>query len=168
MPTTRVIEYLDSHHIPYSTLEHSRSVTADQFAAATHVPLKQVAKTVIIKVDGRMAEAVLPASRDVDLEMLEVLLEADRVRLAGEAEFRRKFPDCDPGAMPPFGNLYQMPVYVDESLSQAEEIAFDGGSHETAIRLAFTDFQRSVNPRVLRFSTVRRPRAANKSDRAAH
>jgi Ala-tRNA(Pro) deacylase len=115
----------------------------------------EVAKTVMIKVDGELAMAVVPASRDVDLEMLEAALGADRVRLTGESHFKRRFPDCETGAMPPFGNLYGMKVYVDEALTRDPEIAFEAGNHCEAIRMSYLDFAKLVRPEVLSFSTPR-------------
>jgi Ala-tRNA(Pro) deacylase len=138
--------------VPYATVLHPEAYSAHQVASAAHIPEKEVAKTVMIKVDGDLAMAVLPSSRGVDLEMLKALLDADRVRLVGESEFKRRFPDCETGAMPPFGNLYGMSVYVDESLTRDAEIAFAAGSHHEAIRLAYADFEKLVRPTVLRFS----------------
>jgi Ala-tRNA(Pro) deacylase len=155
MPATRLVNYLDSHHVRYATVQHPAAYSANQVASATHIPAREVAKTVMIKVDGVLAMAVLPASRDIDLEMLEAVLNADRIRLAGESEFKRRFPDCETGAMPPFGNLYDMKVYVDESLTLDEEIAFEAGSHQEAMRLSFADFKDLVHPIVLRFSVPR-------------
>jgi Ala-tRNA(Pro) deacylase len=152
MPTARLQTYLQSQGIHYTTLRHSLAFTAREVAATTHTPLKDMAKTVIVKVDGHLAMAVLPAPLHVDLEMLEVALDARRVRLATESEFRNKFPDCETGAMPPFGNLYGIPVYVDESLTRDEEIALNAGSHREAIRIAYADFAALVKPRVLKFA----------------
>ena len=153
MPATRVVEYLDSHHVHYATIQHPPAYTADQVASLAHVPAGEVAKTVMIKVDGDLAMAVVPASHDVDLERLEAALDADRVRLSGEPEFRKRFPDCETGAMPPFGNLYGLKVYVDESLARDREIAFEAGSHREMIRMSWVDFEDLVEPVVLRFST---------------
>lgn len=153
MPATRVVDYLDSNHIHYATMQHPVAYTAHQVASLAHIPEKEVAKTVMIKVDGDLAMAVVPASHDVDLEMLEAMLQANRVRLSGEPEFRRKFPDCETGAMPPFGNLYGLAVYVDESLTKDDEIAFEAGSHRELIRMGYRDFESLVKPTVLRFST---------------
>lgn len=134
-------------------MQHPVAYTAHQVASLAHIPEKEVAKTVMIKVDGDLAMAVVPASHDVDLEMLEAILQANRVRLSGEPEFRRKFPDCETGAMPPFGNLYGLNVYVDESLTRDDEIVFEAGSHRELIRMGYRDFESLVKPTVLRFST---------------
>jgi Ala-tRNA(Pro) deacylase len=157
MPATRLIDFLNINRVQFATIQHPEAYTAHQVASTTHIPENEVAKTVVVKVDGSLAMAVLPASRLIDLELLEAVLEADRVRLAGESEFKRRFPDCETGAMPPFGNLYGMPVYVDESLTKDREIAFEAGSHHEAIRLSYEDFERLVRPAVLKFSTSTRP-----------
>ena len=106
MASAKLVDFLQSNHVPYTTVAHPPAQTAHQIAVLTHTPDQEIAKTVMIKVDGELAMAVLPASRDVDLETLEALLDADRVRMAGESDFKRRFPDCETGAMPPFGNLY--------------------------------------------------------------
>lgn len=160
MTANRLKTLLECNHIPYATLKHRDVYRAAQVASATHLPPKEIAKTVMIKVDGELAMAVLPASRDVDLELLKASLDAERVRLAGESEFRTRFPDCETGAMPPFGNLYAMEVFVDRSLADDQQIAFEAGSHNQAIRLAYADFARLVRPHVLSFSTPHRPSTA--------
>ena len=154
MLSAKLVNFLESNHVCYATVEHPAAQTAHQVATLTHTPDQEIAKTVMIKVDGDLAMAVVPASRDVDLEKLEVLLGADRVRLAGESDFKRRFPDCETGAMPPFGNLYGMRVYVDETLTKDSLIGFDAGTHRELIRLTYEDFERLVDPIVLRFSTA--------------
>jgi Ala-tRNA(Pro) deacylase len=153
MPTDRLVSFLDRNEVDYATLAHSEAYTARAVASAVHLPATEIAKTVMIKIDGELAMAVLPASRDVDLEILEAVLGADRVRLAGESHFKRHFPDCETGAMPPFGNLYGMKVFVDEGLTHDRVIAFQAGNHSEAIRMAYQDFARLVRPEVLSFST---------------
>lgn len=165
MPTARLVEFLDSHKVSYSTLEHAEAFSANQVSEASHIPRKEVAKTVMVKVDGDLAMAILPASRDVDLDLLEIALDADRVRLAGEAEFRKRFPDCETGAMPPFGNLYGMEVYVDEALTRDVEIAFEAGTHHELIRMAYTEFERLVKPTVAKFSAPHRELRAEREAR---
>jgi Ala-tRNA(Pro) deacylase len=113
-----------------------------------------MAKTVIVKVDGRMAMAVLPASERVDLETLRAATGAARVSLATEQEFRTLFPDCEPGAMPPFGNLYGMDVFVAPHLADDPEIAFNAGTHTELIRLPFHDFARLVQPKILEVAKI--------------
>ena len=154
MLSPKLVNFLESNHVRYATMPHPAAQTAHQVATLTDTPDQKIAKTVMIKVDGDLAMAVVPASRDVDLEKLEALLGADRVRLAGESDFKRRFPDCETGAMPPFGNLYGMRVYVDESLTKDSEIGFDAGSHSELMRMSYQDFERLVKPIVLRFSAA--------------
>jgi len=152
MPVRRLKEFLDSQQIKYVTISHSPAFTAQQIAAAAHVPGKELAKTVMVLVDGKMAMAVLPASLRVDLDHLQEIIGARRIELADERSFRDKFPECEVGAMPPFGNLYGMDVYVADSLAEDDEIAFNAGSHTELIRMAYADFERLVKPKVLAFT----------------
>ena len=152
MPVSRLKAFLDEHRVRYVTMSHSSVYTAQEIAAETHVPGKALAKTVMIKVDGVMKMAVLPAAYKVDLERLKEAVGASTVALATEAEFKGLFPDCEIGAMPPFGNLYGLPVLLAETLTENEEIAFNAGSHTEVVKLAFADFERLVKPTVLKFS----------------
>src|SRR5581483_4303591 len=132
-------------------ITHSPAHTAQEIAASAHIPGREMAKTVIVKLDGRMAMAVLPASELIDLDLLADAAYAQRGELADEDEFRDRFPDCELGAMPPVGNLYGMDVYVAEELTQDEEIAFNAGSFTELVRMSYADFARLVKPRILRF-----------------
>jgi Ala-tRNA(Pro) deacylase len=152
MSTSKLREYLESNGVQYEVIEHSLAYTAQEIAASAHVPGKQMAKTVMIKIDGRIAMAVLPAPHRVNFERLKEYTSADQVELANEREFKEMFPDCEPGAMPPFGNLYGMDVYAAESLADEMEIAFCAGSHTELIRLPFKDFERLVKPKILDIS----------------
>jgi len=152
MPVQRLKDFLDEHQVKYVLISHSRAFTTQEIAAATHIPGKELAKTVIVDIDGRAAMAVLPGSQKVDLDLLRDAVGAERVTLAKEAAFRDRFPECDLGAMPPFGNLYEMPVYVADSLTEDEEIAFNAGSHTQLVKLAYRDFERLVQPEVMRFA----------------
>jgi len=127
--------------------------TAQEVAASAHVTGKEFAKTVIVELDGQMAMAVLPANRKIVLQDLREVTGSDQVKFASEEAFRKKFPDCDTGAMPPFGNLYGMEVYAAESLAENKEIAFNAGSHTEVIKLAYEDFARLVKPEVVSFTT---------------
>lgn len=149
MPVTKLKEYLDRHGIQYVTITHSPAYTAQLVAAAAHIPGKELAKTVMVALDDQMAMAVLPSSAMVDLERLREAAGAERARLATEGEFKDLFPECDVGAMPPFGNLWDMPVYADATLAEDEEIAFNAGSHVELIKLAYQDFARLVKPTIL-------------------
>jgi len=106
----------------------------------------------MVKIDGEMAMAVLPASFNIDFELLKKAAKAETVELATEEEFKGKFQDCEVGAMPPFGNLYGMKVFVAETLTEDEEIAFNAGSHRELIKLSYKDFEKIVNPQDLQFS----------------
>lgn len=151
MPIQMLKEYLDQHGVKYVVITHSKAFTMQEIAATTHIPGKELAKTVVVNIDGRLAMAVLPASQKVDLELLREELGAREVTLAKEREFRDHFPDCEPGAMPPFGNLYDLDVYVADTLAEDEEIAFNAGSHTELVRMAYRDFEGLVQPRVVHF-----------------
>jgi Ala-tRNA(Pro) deacylase len=152
MPVQKLKQFLDDQRIKYVTISHSPAYTAQEIAGLAHVPGKELAKTVMVKIDGRMAMAVLPASYQIDFDLLWEATGARTVELASEKEFSDMFPGCEVGAMPPFGNLYNMEVFVAESLAEDEEIAFNAGSHIELIRLAYEDFERLVQPDVLKFS----------------
>lgn len=153
MPAAKLKQFLDREGVKYASLAHSTAYTAQEIAALTHIPGQEMAKTVIVFLDGEMAMAVVPASHQVDLDRLRATSGAKEVRLAREDEFKGRFPDCETGAMPPFGNLYGMRVVADEQLAQDEEIAFNAGSHHELIRLPFTDFKRLAQPTLARISS---------------
>jgi len=152
MPARKLKEFLDGQGVKYVTIQHSAAFTAQEIAASAHVPGRDLAKTVIVKLDGKMAMVVLPASRHVDMRTLKDVATADTAELAGEEEFQDLFPDCELGAMPPFGNLYEMAVYSDESLAEDGEIVFNAGTHKELVKLAYNDYERLVKPKVGRFS----------------
>lgn len=149
MPAARLKEFLDTHGVRYVSISHSITYTAQEVAASAHVRGKEMAKTVIVRIDGRLAMAVLPASPKVDAALLQDALGAKQVEIAAEKDFREAFPGCELGAMPPFGNLYGMEVYVDPSLTKDKEIAFNAGTHHELIRMAYADFEELVRPRVI-------------------
>ncbi|MFQ5693482.1 MAG: aminoacyl-tRNA deacylase [Nitrospinota bacterium] len=152
MPVKKLKEFLDAQGVKYVSIRHSEAFTSQEAAASAHIPGKELAKTVMVKVDGKLAMAVVPASYKVRFDLLKEAAGAERVELAGEEEFGDLFPDSQLGAMPPFGNLYGMDVYAAESLAEDEEIAFAAGAHTELIRLAFADFERLVRPKILKFS----------------
>ncbi|MCJ7564337.1 MAG: YbaK/EbsC family protein [Candidatus Aminicenantes bacterium] len=152
MPVRKLKEFLDSNKVKYVTISHSMAYTATEIAASAHIPEKELAKTVVLKIDGKMAMAVLSASDKVDFDSLKGTLGAGSVELASEVEFKDRFSDCDIGAMPPFGNLYGMEVFVADSLAEDKEIAFNAGSHTELIKLSYGDFERLVKPKVVTFS----------------
>ncbi|MEN8194497.1 MAG: YbaK/EbsC family protein, partial [Bacteroidota bacterium] len=152
MPTQKLKNALDENNIKYVTINHSQAFTAQEIAASAHIKGDEFAKTVILKIDGKMAMAVLPASYSIDFSELDQLGLGESVRLANEMEFKDRFPGCEVGAMPPFGNLYDMPVYVAESLMKDEEIAFNSGTHKELIKMKTEDYVKLVNPLTLKFS----------------
>ena len=149
MPAKRLQEFLDSHNVKYVTISHSMAFTAIDIAKSAHVPTKEMAKIVVIKLAGGYGMVVLPASYRVDLEILKEAFKTEDVELAGENEFSRLFPDCEVGAMPPFGNLYDMDVYLAEPLTENEDIAFNAGSHSETVKMAYSDFERLVKPKLV-------------------
>lgn len=144
--------FLDKEHIKYSTLRHAPTYTAQEIAASAHIPGKNVAKTVIFKLDSRLAMAVMPAIDKIDFNRLKEATGAKTVQLATEAEFLDRFPGFEPGAMPPFGNLYGMDVFVAASLAEDEEIAFNAGTHTDLVLMKYADFARLTQPKVVSFS----------------
>ena len=152
MPVQRLKEFLDREGVKYVSILHSTAYTAQEVAQSAHIPGDEMAKCVMIKVDGKMAMAVLPASYQVDFGLLREAIGADHVTLAREREFADLFPQCELGAMPPFGNLYGMPVYVAQKLTEDDAIAFNAGTHRELIRLSYPEYARLVQPTVIRFS----------------
>ena len=152
MPAKKLKEFLDSNKIKYVSITHSSAYTAMEISALAHVPGKDLAKTVMIKTNGHMAMAVLPATHMIKMDLLKKAIGSDNIRLATEQEFKDKFADCEVGAMPPFGNLYNMEVYASDLLRDDEEIVFNAGSHTELIKLSYKDFERLVNPKVTQIS----------------
>lgn len=153
MPVRKLKEFLDRENVKYVSIIHSAAYTAQEVAESAHITGREMAKTVIVELDGQMAMAVLPANRKIVLQDLREITGSDQVKFASEEAFRRRFPDCETGAMPPFGNLYGMDVYVSEQLTCSEEMAFNAGSHTEVMRLRFADFERLVKPKVTSFTT---------------
>lgn len=157
MPVKRLKDFLDNMHVKYVTINHALTYSTQQTAATAHIRGKELAKTVMVKIDGKMAMVVLPASFKVDLNLVKRAAGARTVELATEAEFKNMFAECDIGAMPPFGNLYDMEVYAEEKLAEDEEIAFNAGTHLELIRLTYKDFERLVKPKLGSFTTSKVP-----------
>ena len=153
MPVVKLRSFLEGEGVKYVTISHSQAFTAQEIAASAHIPGKELAKTVMVKIDGAMAMVVLPATDFVSLDRLKEAIGATTVELATEAEFKDLFPTCEPGAMPPFGNLWDMEVFADQRLAEDEAIAFNAGTHTELVRLAYADFERLVTPQVLHVST---------------
>ena len=148
---TKLKEFLDNHKIRYATISHPPAYTAGEIAEEAHISGKELAKTVMIKVDGKLAMAVLPANQVIDFDLLKQATGGRKVELAKEQEFKSQFPDCEVGAMPPFGNLYDMDVYVEEALSWDDEIGFNAGTHTEIVKLAYKDFENLVHPKIAHF-----------------
>jgi Ala-tRNA(Pro) deacylase len=153
MPIDRLKHYLEENHVRFLTIRHSPAFTAQEIAALAHVPGKEVAKTVMVKLDGRMAMVVLPAPDHVSAARLKEFSGADEVELASEDEFADIFPSCEVGAMPPFGNLWEIDVFVDQRLREDEQIVFNAGTHTELVKLAYSDFERLVKPTIGYLST---------------
>jgi Ala-tRNA(Pro) deacylase len=154
MAAVKLKNFLNSRGVRYVTIEHSPAYTAAETAASAHVSGRDFAKTVIVETGGGMAMVVLPANRKIVLSDLREMLGDPNLKLSSEDEFIARFPDCELGAMPPFGNLYGLPVYVAQSLADEPEIAFNAGTHREVIKLSYADFANLVEPRVLDFATV--------------
>ena len=146
MIASRLKSYLEREGVKYTTVPHSPAYTATQTAQAAHVAGREFAKAVMVKIDHRMAMVVLAASEKLDMARLKQAAGARHVYLAPEEEFDKWFPGCEPGAMPPFGNLYGMEVYASRSLAADEEIAFNAGSHAEAMKIKYKDYERVVQP----------------------
>jgi len=164
----RLKEVLDTHHIAYTARTHQTAYTAQEIAAAQHVPGRQLAKCVLINTDRDPVLAVLPAVQRVDLKRLKALLGARTATIAKEADIKQRFPDVEVGAMSPFGNLYSVPVVVDRALGESEEIVFNAGSHTETIKMAYRDFAALVKPKAGSFGQSisppgARPRKAAKA-----
>ncbi len=151
MPSKKLIDFLNENGIKFVLIHHSRAYTANEVAHSAHIHGQELAKTVIVKIDGKLAMAVRPASGLVNTRLLKEELGVGTIEVAGEYEFASMFPECEVGAEPPFGNLYGMDVYVSDALAQDTEIAFNAGTHTELIRMAYEDFERLVKPEVLRF-----------------
>ncbi len=153
MPLSRLEEYLSSNKVDYKRIIHGLAYTSQRTAASAHVSGYDLAKSVILKADGKFVMAVVPASSNVDLNQLKKTLGLNEIRLATEHEFKDLFKDCEVGAMPPFGNLYNIDVYIAEPLTHDTLIAFNACSHTELIQMTYADFHRLVQPRVLKFTT---------------
>ncbi len=153
----RLEQYLQSQNVPYQVQEHPVAYTAQDVAYREHIPGKLVAKVVMVYADGRMVMLVLPAPYRVDFARVRSVLGAQELRLADEVELGLAFPDCEVGAMPPFGNLYGMPIYVDRSLTDDERIVFPVGTHTETMSMAYADFERLAHPIIMDFAQPAQP-----------
>ena len=144
----RVEQYLRENGVAFEVMAHKVAYTMPEVAAALHVSGREVAKVVMVNADGDTVMLVIPSPSRLDFAKVRAVLGARRVSLAKEAKFEGLFPDCATGAMPPFGNLYGVPVYVDEALSAEANIVFRVGTHEHTMKVAYADFARLVEPSV--------------------
>ena len=147
-----LIEFLDKSGVNYEVSKHQPTFTAQQMAAEEHEPGKYVAKPVVVKVDSDYVMCVVPACYNIDLKVLKSQLKAKSVELAKEKDMGKIFGDCELGAQPPFGNLYDLPTIIDKTLEEDDHITFQGGTHEKAIRMSMDDYRKLVSPKVLQFS----------------
>lgn len=152
MPLQRLERLLRERNVKFKTLVHSEAYTAQEVAAAMHVRGKELAKAVMVKADGKFIMTVLPASLKVDFGKLKEILNEKDIRLAKEEEFKSLFPDCEPGAEPPFGNLYNVDMVVDKSLTDDEHIFFNAGTHYEAIEMDYKDYEDIAKPKVAEFA----------------
>jgi Ala-tRNA(Pro) deacylase len=150
----RLEAYLREKQVPFEVRHHPRAITAQEVAASEHVPGKMLAKTVMVLADGKMVMLALPAPYQVDMDKAGKVLGVE-VRLAHEEEFENTFPDCEVGAMPPFGNLYEVPVYVEVALAEDETIVFRAGTHTDTMSVSYADFERLVEPTIAEFAASR-------------
>ncbi len=150
MLTNRLKEFLDTNSIKYVIITHSQAFTANEIARTTHIPGKEMAKTIMVKIDGKIAMIVLPASCKIDFVLLKQATGANDIVLASENEFKDMFPECEVGAMPPFGNIYGIDVFVADSLTEDEEIVFNAGSHTDLVKMSYKDFTALVHPKIIK------------------
>lgn len=148
MAILKLKEFLNDHQVKYVTMSHSPAFTSPEIAAAAHVSGKHLAKTVMVKINGNLAMVVVPSNEKVNFAKMREIA-GGQVDLASEMEFKEKFPDCEPGTMPPFGNLYNMPVYVSAHLAAQHDIAFPAGLHSELMKMAFADFERLAKPKIV-------------------
>ena len=148
----KLLAYLDQNQVKYTRHSHPTAYTAREVASVEHIPAHKIAKTVLFLTENGYGMAVLPGDYMLDLQGLRNLLGASRLRLATESELGELFPDCELGAMGPFGNLCGVPVYVDSGLASEETIAFNAGTHRDVIHMRFDDFRRLAEPKLVEFS----------------
>ncbi len=149
MPTARLRSFLEANNIQYKLINHLVTFTSRETAHAAHIPVKRFAKSVIVKIDGILTMVVIPADEQLDLRVLRRVTHAQRVELAAEEEFRGRFPDCEAGAEPPFGNLYGLPVFIARSLASNDPIGFNAGNHHEMVSLPYQTYERLVSPQAI-------------------
>jgi Ala-tRNA(Pro) deacylase len=150
----RIRDYLDSQDVPFEPLHHSQAFTGQEVAHSLHLSGKRLAKTLVLKADGKLLMAVIPACHRLNLQDLRGVVEISHLEMLPESELAKLFPDCELGAVPPFGSLYGLEVWVDRAVSDGEEVVFCAGTHEDCLRMKYSDFAKLVKPRLGRFSEV--------------
>ncbi|HON77554.1 MAG TPA: YbaK/EbsC family protein [Spirochaetota bacterium] len=150
----KIKKFLDRNHVHYETITHTPSFTAQGTAHSAHISGKEVVKTVILKVRDEMVMIALPANYKLNMDHMRNIFGTHEVELAHEEEFRDIFPDCEVGAMPPFGDLYGIDVFVADELTKDREIAFNAGTHTELIKLSFSDYDKLEHPRIIQLSSV--------------
>ncbi|HXG52436.1 MAG TPA: YbaK/EbsC family protein [candidate division Zixibacteria bacterium] len=153
-------DFLDEAKVSYEVYNHPLAYTAQEIAAKQHFSGDQMAKVVMLKADGELVMAVIMGSQKVSLSTARESLGAREVQLATEDEFASRFPNCEIGAMPPFGNLFGIPVYVDPALQEDEFIYFNAGNHVQTVRMRYKDFESLVHPKIVRLTEPRKRKAA--------
>jgi Ala-tRNA(Pro) deacylase len=156
----RIRDYLDSRNVPYEALHHSQALTAQEVAHSLHVSGKRCIKAVVARRDNKPVILLVPTSHRLNFQELKSALKADHVELLVECELVELFPDCDRGAVPPFGNLYGMDVWVDRAVASAENLLVCAGTHEDCIRMRYSDFAKLTQPLLGHFSEAATAEAA--------
>lgn len=149
MAHTKIQDLLKHEEVPFKSIWHPIAYSAQKTAAFSHVSGKEFAKPVMMKVDGRLCMVVVPGSSQVNMNLLREATGAKEIRIASESEFKDLFPDCEVGAMPPFGHLYGIPTFVSDSLSDDELISFNAGTHNELIEMTYRDYAKLEHPRVI-------------------
>ena len=160
MSLSRLRRYLDKNSIQYALIPHSPISAAEDLAVSVHVPMRELAKTVMVKIDGELAMAILPASFRIDFESFKREAGVRSVKLATDGEFHNRLPECEIGTMPPFGNLYGLEIFVDGILSRNKEIVFNACSHHELVRMPWHDFVKLTRPKIIRLAKGRAAAAA--------
>jgi Ala-tRNA(Pro) deacylase len=150
----KLLEFLEKEKVKYEHVTHPEVYTTQEVAAVEHERGRYVIKTVVVKADGKLVLAALPAALKVDVKALAELLGARQAEVAQEPEFANLFPDCEVGAMPPFGNLYGLPLWLDKRLTTCKEVVFNAGTHTDTVKMSFEDFQRLASPQVGEFGIM--------------
>lgn len=155
MPLKKLIDFLEDNEVRFTRIIHSTAYTAQVIAHRAHISGNALAKTIILKsTGGEFVMAVVPANYQIDLDKITDIF-GEKLILATEDEFEQLFPGCETGGMPPFGNLFDLPVYVSETLAKSKDIAFNAGNHKELLQISFSDFNKLVNPHIAAFSRKR-------------